>query len=152
MAKNEVNEVNEVKEAVQEQASNRIVLAEGTDREYTKILKIPKGREARQKLPMLLEFMNKIQELGGDEGEDAAQDFGRISKMVSTTWGFDQFEEELLPFALQMTSNKERKLLEEEFTLFEILQAFMQAAQYNIFSSISGEEVELALKKSKEEA
>ena len=132
------------------QPANVIIIAEGTDHEYVKRLAVPKGRQARKTMPKLLNFMAALSDKG-DVFDAANENLGGMVDLIETIWDYDNFEEELVPFALQMTSAEEQQLLENEFTLIEIMEAFMVAAQYLIESSLNKPEVQEALKKSKPE-
>ena len=129
-------------------SSSVIVIAEGTDYEYTKTLQVPKGRQARKTMPKLLNFMSKLADKG-DVFQAAESDLGTMVELIESIWDYDNFEEELVPFALQMTGQKEQELLENEFTLIQIMEAFMVAAQFMIEASLNKPEVQEALKKSK---
>lgn len=137
-----------VKKKEEVQPANVIIIAEGTDHEYTKKLKVPKGRVARKTMPALLDFMATLSDKE-DVLDANSQNMSGMVTLISDIWDYDNFEEELVPFALQMLTSEEQELLANEFTLIEIMEAFMVAAQYLIESSLSKPEVQEALKKSK---
>lgn len=127
---------------------NKIVLAwvdeDGQTHEYIKRLKRPKGRFARIMLPRVLKFVSQLAE--------------HESKLDDTTDIFSQMElieqfftaenEELFPFVLQLDTDEEKRILEEELSPGETLRAVSEAAGYIISESFSRPEVEAALKKS----
>lgn len=116
---------------------------------FKKTLYRPKGKISRKKLPMLLDFMTKLQESNVDIND--TEDVNRMIMVIKKIWGENQFEEELVPFVLQMYSPEEQKILNEQLTSLEILEPFMEAAQWTMEQAFSKPEVKEALKKSKAE-
>lgn len=115
---------------------------------YKKVLKRPKGRAARKSLPLLLDFMEKLQATGTSFNDD---DPAQMISLIKSIWNYQQFEEELIPLVLQFNTDKERKLLDEEFTVIELLEPFFEAVSWTIQESLNKEGVQTALGKSKGE-
>lgn len=121
---------------------NKIVLAEGTEQEKTIYLQKPKGRKARETMPKVLTFMAELSKNTG------SNDMNTVSNLVSTLWSKSDFEDNLVPFVLQLDNPEGRRYLDENCTLVEILEAFSKAAQYLLEESFQRPEVQEALGKS----
>lgn len=124
---------------------NKIVIGEGTDYEKTILLQRPKGRRAREMMPKVLDFMTKLSQVQ-ESGSGGVSD---VSKLIGAFWDYEEFEKTLVPYVLQMEDDEGRRYLNEEGTLGDILDAYIQAAQYLIEESFNRKEVQEALGKSK---
>jgi hypothetical protein len=126
--------------------ANKVTIAPHTNHERTILLKVPAGRENRKKTAQLLPFIVEIERLRPKEGE---ANLAAMAEMIESIWGenSDKFEEEILPFALQMDLQKDQKYL-DKLTLMEVFEAFLSAAMFIVSGGRTDEAVE-ALKKSK---
>lgn len=127
---------------------HKVIIGEGTD--YEKVLWIdrPKGAEARKMMPRVLGFAAKMQGLKQDEQDN----IGSVLALVEAFWGFEEFENSLLPYVLGLNDEKGRKYLNENCTMMELMDAFNSAAGFLIEESFARAEVQAALGKSTEEA
>lgn len=123
--------------------ANKVTIAPHTDHERTILLRVPRGREARKKTAQLLPSLTNIDAFKDTDGRKEMS-FADIIKMIEQFWKFEEFEEVLLPFALQLEEDLDYL---EELTLMEAFEAFMKAAMY-IVSGGATEEAREALKKS----
>lgn len=126
---------------------NKIVLAEGTLDERTIYLNRPKGRKSREMMPKVLAFMTELSK----QQTESANDTESVSKLILQFWSKSEFEDELVPFVLQLDTTDGRKYLDENLTTVEMIDAFSKAAQYLIEESFQRKEVEEALGKSSAE-
>lgn len=122
--------------------ANKITIAPHTDHERTIRLKVPRGRVNRKKTAELLPLLGELQEFADDSG---AVDMKKMGAIISKLWGSEKFEDEIIPFALQM---EEDLAYLEELTMMEVFQAFMEAASYILGGEASTPEFEEAAKKS----
>lgn len=132
------------------ESRNKIVLSEGTEAERTIYLKRPKGRKAREMMPKVLAFMSDLSKVADDGGD--ADDIESVLSLVNKFWSAEVFENELVPFVLQMESEDDKKYLNEECTIVDIIDGFTKAAQFLIEESFQRKEVQEAMGKSTEEA
>jgi hypothetical protein len=133
--------------------ANKVTIAPHTDHERTILLKVPAGRENRKKTAQLLPFIVDIERLRPQKDEDGEGEsqvnLAAMAAMIDSLWGenSDKFEDEILPFALQMDLQKDQKYL-DKLTLMEAFEAFLTASMFHISGGRTDEAVE-ALKKSK---
>ena len=118
---------------------------------YTKLLKRPKGKEARKLMPTVLQFMGEMAELGASEQDLEDIDAGTLLSqlgLIQKFWEDEMYEEKLFPFILQIEGAEEQRIYDDELTMIEIINSVATAAQYLIEESFSRPEVQEALKKS----
>ncbi len=132
-------------------AVNKIVIGEGQDYERTIYLTKPKGRKAREIMPKVLQFMNRLQETQADGDADKNSLMGVVT-LLNVFWTGPEFEDVIAPFVLQLDSPDGRKYLDEQVSTGEMLNSFIKSAEYLIESSFGQAEVQEALGKSNAEA
>lgn len=124
-------------------SANKITIAEGTEyaREHT--LKILRGKKYRDKHLKLLETFGELEAVSRNAG-DGSQ-FKAVIDAIKNLFTIEDFEAEMLPFALGMETDEEKKYLEDLMPL-EQFMAYMQGAAY-IVNGASADGVQAALKK-----
>ncbi len=125
---------------------NCIVLCKDQPEEKVIMLKPPQGRNARTKMPKVLSFMRRLEQLQKENVDKDSAD--QAISFMDFLWAESEFEESILPFALQMESLDDKKYLDEHGAPLEIVNAFMKAAQYLVEKSYEREDVQAAIKKS----
>lgn len=127
--------------------STKIVLGKGTEYEKEVVIVRPKGKLARKMMPKVLGVVAKMRELNVSE-----DNFDASMQLINTFWGVDEFENEILPYVLNLDTEEGRQYLDENCTLGEILSAFNEAAGFLLEETFGSPEVQEALGKSQEEA
>lgn len=138
------------KKQVEQKVLNKITWVwEGEDGEvhtYEKRLRPPKGRLARQMMPRVLRFMGEVADI--TEGQKSIPGLTGQLGVIEKFWTDPAYENELFPFILQLETDEERRIVDEELTMVEIIQSITEAAQYLISESFQRKDVQEALKKS----
>lgn len=121
---------------------NQILIAEGTDLERVVDLKIPRGKQYRNKHLRLLETFGELENVA----KDGVSNLKSIIEVINNLFGSsDDFEDEMVPFVLSMDSNDDLEFL-DNLTPMEKFTAYMQAASY-IVGGGQTEATDTALKK-----
>lgn len=125
-------------------AFDEIVIAEGTDQEWTHKLVVPRGKKYQARHLKLLGTFGKLEGIAAkmDSGSTAMEDILQAIEDMFTQKDFDDI---MLPFALNMHEEGDRDRLDMLLPL-EKFMAYMGAASF-IVSGGKKEEVEVALKK-----
>lgn len=122
--------------------ANKLTIAAHTDHERTILVRVPVGRAARKKTAKLLPLLGKL-----DFGEGEKNfDLTKVANVIGTLWSSDEFEDELVPFVLDMEDQDGQDYL-EKLTLMEVLEAFMEATGI-IMGGSQQEDFQEAVKKS----
>ena len=128
------------KERVHMLMPNEIVIAAGLPQEKLHKLKIPVGKSGRKKTAKLLPLMSGLEHL------ERNQTIEGIGKMVNDLWDQETFEEEMLPFVLNMEDGEGQAYL-ETIDLMTALEAFIEGAMFIIGGAGSNKQFGVALKK-----
>src|SRR4030067_1899429 len=115
--------------------------------EYVKHLRRPKGRQARLNLPKITAFLGKIAELQERIEKQSKKGASVADNMAMIESFFTPENEQLFPFILQMETEDELRILNEELTAIEVIEAVSKAATYIVEESLNRSEVQQALKK-----
>lgn len=129
--------------------TKEIVFGEGTEYKRILIINRPKGAAARAYMPEVIKFMQHMRKAFGDKAMLEEND---LLEVILTFWEMEKFEKELVPFVLNLDNPDGRKYLQENGTMGEILEAFLEASQWLVVNSFGRPEVQEALGKSPEAA
>jgi hypothetical protein len=124
-------------------AANVITIAEGTEYAREHKLKILRGKQYRDKHLKLLETFGELEAVS--RVSEGGSQFKAVIEAIQKLFTIESFEAEMLPFALGMETDEEKKYLEDLLPL-EQFMAYMQGAAY-IVNGASSDGVQAALKK-----
>jgi hypothetical protein len=125
-------------------ASNKYTFCAGTENEFTILLRVPVGRENRKKTAKLMPFMKHMKHFVSPDGSVDTRDLMAFFDVIEEIWDQEVFDEEHFPFAVGLDPSDPRL---EKVGVMDAFIAFIKAMSV-IMGSFSGEEVELAEKKS----
>jgi hypothetical protein len=133
--------------------TKEIVFGPGTTYQRLIVIDRPKGKNARRFMPEVVAFVRDLREtlarrLDERDYESDEVDLDMVMDMINTFWETDKFENEILPFALNLDTPEGRKFLEENGTQGEVMEAFLEAARWLVTNSFGRPEVQEALGKS----
>lgn len=127
-------------------APNEIIIAEGTEFERKITLRIPRGKQYRDKHRKLLVTFGELESVASSlKGADGNVQVKPIIDAIDKLFGYKDFEDTMIPFALGLETPEGREYLDNLLPM-EKFMAYMSAATY-IVSGGSNEQVRAALKK-----
>lgn len=114
--------------------ANKVTIAPKTEWEKTILLERPKGRENRVKVAKIMPFVTRFEEFV-EESDDDLSDIqrrrrnARFMTVMAEVWAEPNFEEEIVPFVLNLDDEPGRRYLENlEFT--DLMGPVMKAMMY----------------------
>lgn len=138
--------IEQPEEVQEELAPDEVRIAEGTEVERIVKIKIPRGKQYREKHRKLLSTFGELESISNQaQNANGGTPLKSIIEVIERLFGQKDFEDVMVPFALSMEDADGKEYLDMLLPM-EKFTAYMQASSY-IVSGGNTDQVRAALKK-----
>jgi len=118
---------NKIKPDYESPAGNKHTFHPHKENEFTILFKVPTGREGREGTIKLIPFFRHMRMFMGEDGEVDKSKIWDFYDLAEKLWQGENFEAEIMPFALGLNPDDERL---DDLGMMDVFMAFIQAVGY----------------------